>query len=156
MHTASIWPTPGAPVLHAIEPTCLMQDSYGELESIRNAYGEVLRLLDVPFVGGTLALNRSVPNAFSPGVIALLEMKEQAQAANLAKGDFLSNISHELRTPMNAIVGMAELVLETQNPFAPGRSDRRPRTVPCACICASRCRRRSGRAAHDKGKPAMP
>jgi two-component system, sensor histidine kinase and response regulator len=35
------------------------------------------------------------------------------EAASRAKGDFLANMSHEIRTPLNAIVGMTELLLDS-------------------------------------------
>lgn len=40
---------------------------------------------------------------------ALAEAKEDALAANRAKSEFLSNMSHDIRTPMNAIIGMTAI-----------------------------------------------
>lgn len=47
-------------------------------------------------------------------IAALNVSKEAAEAANIAKSQFLANMSHEVRTPMNGVLGMAELLLNTQ------------------------------------------
>jgi signal transduction histidine kinase/CheY-like chemotaxis protein len=42
-----------------------------------------------------------------------LKAKELAEAANQAKSEFLANMSHEIRTPMNGVLGMTDLLLDT-------------------------------------------
>lgn len=43
----------------------------------------------------------------------LQEAMLAAEGANRAKSEFLANMSHEIRTPMNGVIGMTELVLDT-------------------------------------------
>ena len=44
---------------------------------------------------------------------ALRQATQAAEAASRAKSEFLANMSHEIRTPMNGIIGMTDLLLES-------------------------------------------
>ncbi len=63
-------------------------------------------------VVGTFGISRDI-TARMQAQEAMREAKEAAEAASRAKSDFLANMSHEIRTPLNAVIGMTELVLDT-------------------------------------------
>ena len=54
-------------------------------------------------------LNRKLEITVKQRTAELEETTESAKRASMAKGDFLSNMSHEMRTPMNAIIGMTAI-----------------------------------------------
>jgi signal transduction histidine kinase/CheY-like chemotaxis protein len=45
--------------------------------------------------------------------LELIQMRDRAMEGSRAKSEFLANMSHEIRTPMNGILGMTELVLDS-------------------------------------------
>ncbi|GAB2234260.1 hypothetical protein Drorol1_Dr00003506 [Drosera rotundifolia] len=43
----------------------------------------------------------------------MMELKKRAEAADIAKSQFLATVSHEIRTPMNGVLGMLDMLMDT-------------------------------------------
>ncbi len=91
--------------------------AYGDMENIRTAMNRGAH----DFLTKPLEINEleiTVKNTLAHlqqarDNVGLIQEKEAAKAESEAKSSFLAGMSHEIRTPLNAILGMTDLLVET-------------------------------------------
>ena len=125
----------GKPVVEFIVPFAYRVAHNEALKSLLRSDGcpEVLRRMDLPGLckdGSQIPLELVLKSICVDGkfyykalmrdrtervqlLISLRESLKKAEMAGEAKSEFLTNMSHEFRTPMNAVLGLTELVLES-------------------------------------------
>lgn len=64
--------------------------------------------------GGFLILLGAVPFYVGHLKKGIEDARKRADEANAAKGRFVANVSHEMRTPLNGVIAMADVLLETR------------------------------------------
>jgi len=82
-----------------------------EVTLVRVAYGD-----DYVVAGYARDLreHKKMMNEIEQAHVRNRALIEKAQAANNAKSDFLAGMSHEMRTPLNAVIGLSGLILESE------------------------------------------
>ncbi len=94
------------------QPVILPQNEVAEIETLQQGFNHLMRQLAKSYTH-IAAQNIGLEHRVSERTREAEEARRVADAANQAKSEFLANMSHEIRTPMNAIMGLTQLVLET-------------------------------------------
>ncbi len=61
---------------------------------------------------GDPSVTLRVPAPLKAYINEIKRVRQQAEKANVAKSEFLANMSHDIRTPMNAIIGLNDIIME--------------------------------------------
>jgi len=91
----------------------LTGDSGNDEEQISYYYSLTLKRVEVKQTAGVNANGFICVMLLMTDTTQLMNAKNEAEEASRAKSEFLSNMSHEMRTPMNAIIGMTAIAQST-------------------------------------------
>jgi signal transduction histidine kinase/CheY-like chemotaxis protein len=91
---------------------CLRWYLYPDNQVLTNYYlGEARRRNR--YLAAAMCLLVSLLGLFAWLTRLLRISRREAESATIAKSDFLANMSHEIRTPMNGVIGMTDVLLDT-------------------------------------------
>jgi signal transduction histidine kinase/ActR/RegA family two-component response regulator len=88
--------------------------------ALSDAQGHIIGYL---LIGTDNTTRKRLDQALQDNTVELVKAKSAAEKANLAKSDFLSSMSHELRSPLNAILGFAQLMESGEPAPTAGQKD---------------------------------
>jgi PAS domain-containing protein len=90
------------------------EPSFSELELVdSDGVSRSFEAASQPMSGGGFVITYSDVTERKTTAMELTRARDVAEAATVAKGEFLATMSHEIRTPMNGVLGMVDLLART-------------------------------------------
>jgi signal transduction histidine kinase/CheY-like chemotaxis protein len=112
----NIWAVSAIPLMDWYIAVCVSRTANTGLDPAQAGFFAILVALVLVILIVSNVFIASIQTTVNAQNQRLLQLAEEARAANRAKSNFLASTSHEIRTPMNAVLGMAELLLRRDLP----------------------------------------